>query len=166
MKKLLSVLMIFAMVFAFAACGGKEETETTAADNAATEAATNKDGEAVTPDDGLVETVEPKGTVIGSYDPGEIAFYWTVINKAGEEKLFTVYTSEANLGAALLKTGMIDGDMGDYGLTVKTVNGETHNYETEGYAWMIYVGDEQAQTGVDEIILKDGASYTFKVETF
>lgn len=158
--------MIFAMIFAFAACADKTETEATDAENAATEAATNSDGEAVTPDDGLVETVEPKGTVIGSYDPGEIAFYWTVINKAGEEKLFTVYTSEANLGPALFKTGMIDGDMGDYGLTVKTVNGETHNYETEGYAWMIYVGDEQAQTGVDEIVLENGATYTFKVETF
>ena len=161
MKKIIAVLSVFAVFLALTACGGKDNGEATKAPEKATQAV-----QTTLSEEELVETVEPKGTVIGSYDPGEIAFYWTVINKAGEEKLFTVYTSEANLGPALFKTGMIDGDMGDYGLTVKTVNGETHNYETEGYAWVIYVGDEQAQTGVDEIVLKNGATYTFKVETF
>lgn len=159
MKKIISVLMILTLIFAFAACGKNNggETKTTAPANATNSATTDGD---------IVETIEAKGTVIGSYDPGEIGIYVTIINKAQEEKLFTVYTDKTTLGPALKDKGLIDGEMGEYGLTVKTVNGETHNYETEGYAWMVYVGDKQAETGVDSITLENGASYTFKVETF
>lgn len=165
MKKLLSVLMIFATVLSFAACGGKAETETTAAENAV-QATTNKDGEAVTENEDLVETVEAKGTVIGSYDPGEIGIYVDVTNKAGETYNFTVYTDQTKLGPALISKSFIDGEESAEGYVLKTVNGETHNYETEGYAWKVYVEGEPAETTVDAIELKNGATYAFKVETF
>ncbi len=157
--------MIFATIFAFAACGGKDEAETTAAQNA-TQAATNKDGETVTPEDELVETIEPKGTVIGSYDPGETGFYVQIVNKAGETFDYTIYTEQTKLGPALLSKSFIDGEETDNGFVLKTVNGETHNYETEGYAWRVYVGEELSDKTVDAIELESGATYTFKVETY
>ena len=50
------------------------------------------------------------------------------------------------MGAALLKLGVIAGDDSEYGLYVKTVNGE------------------YAMTGVDATTLEAGATYAFRVE--
>ncbi len=164
MKKIISLLMIFAMVFAFAACGSKDEAETTAAKNA--DAQTTVNGEDAVSNEALVETIEPKGTVIGSYDPGETGFYVKIINKAGETFDYTIYTDQTKLGPALLSKSFIDGEETDNGFVLKTVNGETHNYETEGYAWRVYVGEELTDKTVDTINLENGATYTFKVETY
>lgn len=62
--------------------------------------------------------------------------------------------------------GIIAGEEGPYGLMIKSVLGTEHVYETTGYVWMIYVNGEQAQTGIDSIMIEDGATYTLKVETF
>lgn len=165
MKKLISVLAIFALVFAFAACSKKAETPiTTAAVNGEANADANAATEA--PSEGSTDLIEAKGAIIGSYDPGEIAFYVNVINKAGEDKIFTVYSEQTSLGSALLAKGLIDGDKDANGFALKTVNGETYNYETDGYAWITYVDGKKADTSIDSIELKNGATYTFKVETF
>lgn len=156
--------MIFATIFAFAACGGKDEAETTAAQNA--DSQTTASGEDAVSNEALVETIEPKGTVIGSYDPGETGFYVKIINKAGEAFDYTIYTDQTKLGPALLSKSFIDGEETDNGFVLKTVNGETHNYETEGYAWRVYVGEELSDKTVDAIDLESGATYTFKVETY
>lgn len=165
MKKIISVLAIFALVFAFAACGKKAETPvaTTAANAGADSQA---DAQTNEPTEGSTDLIEPKGAIIGSYDPGEIAFYVNVINKAGEERIFTVYSEQTNLADALKSKGLIDGVKGANGFEVKTVNGETQNYETQGYAWITYVDGKKTETSVDSIELKNGATYTFKVETF
>ena len=47
---------------------------------------------------------------------------------------------------------------------VKTVNGITADYDTDGTYWAFYVNGEYAMTGVDSTPVEDGAVYTFKVE--
>ena len=47
---------------------------------------------------------------------------------------------------------------------VKTVNGVTVDYDTDGKYWAFYIDDEYAMTGVDSTPITDGSSYTFKVE--
>ncbi len=47
---------------------------------------------------------------------------------------------------------------------VKTVNGITADYDTDGTYWAFYVNGEYAMTGVDSTPVEDGAVYAFKVE--
>ena len=68
------------------------------------------------------------------------------------------------VGAALLSLGLIAGEDSDYGLYVKTVNGVTVDYDTDGKYWAFYVDGEYAATGVDSTDITAGATYTFKAE--
>ena len=82
----------------------------------------------------------------------------------GKTVTFTVNTDEETVGAALLKLGVIAGDDSEYGLYVKTVNGETADYDTDGTYWGFYINGEYAMTGVDATTLEAGATYAFRVE--
>ena len=53
------------------------------------------------------------------------------------------------MGDALTELGLIEGEDSEYGLYVKTVNGITADYDTDGHYWAFYVDGEYAQTGVD-----------------
>ena len=69
------------------------------------------------------------------------------------------------MGEALLEEKLIDGEQGNYGLYIKTVNGILADYDVDGTYWGVYVNGESAVTGVDSIEVTEGATYTFKVET-
>ena len=101
------------------------------------------------------------GAVIGQ---GAVAFTVEVQGADGKTVTFTVNTDEETVGAALLKLGVIAGDDSEYGLYVKTVNGETADYDTDGTYWAFYVNGEYAMTGVDATTLEAGAIYAFRVE--
>ena len=58
----------------------------------------------------------------------------------------------------------VAGDDTEYGLYVKTVNGVTVDYDTDGKYWAFYVDGEYAATGVDSTDITAGATYTFKAE--
>ena len=77
---------------------------------------------------------------------------------------FTVQTNEKTVGEALQKLGVIDGEEGDYGLYIKTVNGTTADYNKDGVYWAFYVDGEYAMTGADMTDVVDGTVYTFRVE--
>ena len=85
-------------------------------------------------------------------------------NGDGNETAYEIHTDKATVGEALLELGLIDGEDGDYGLYVKTVNGVTVDYDTDGKYWAFYVDGEYAQTGVDSTEVTPGANYAFKVE--
>ena len=68
------------------------------------------------------------------------------------------------VGDALTELNLISGDEGDYGLYVKTVNGITADYDTDGSYWAFYVNNEYAQTGVDLTPITEGDYYSFKIE--
>ena len=131
MKKILTMLLIMTMAVSVIACGKKEEVSTET-------------------------TVYEDGAVIGE---GSKSFEFTVVNMAGEEATFEVKTDEDTVGAALLENNMIAGEDGDYGLYVKTVNGETVDYDKDGKYWAFYINGEYGMTGVDSTDIADGEHY-------
>ena len=100
-------------------------------------------------------------TVLGE---GATVFVFTVVDKEGVETAFEIHTEKEIVGEALLELELIAGEEGAYGLYVKTVNGITADYETDGTYWAFYVNGEYATSGVDTTTIKDGESYMFKVE--
>lgn len=95
----------------------------------------------------------------------EVSFTLLVVDKDGNETKFEITTDKATVGEALLEEKLIDGEQGDYGLYIKTVNGIVADYDVDGTYWGIYVNGEAAVTGVDAIEVTEGATYTLKVET-
>ena len=97
-------------------------------------------------------------------DTSEKTFTFTVVHADGTTKDFTITTTETILADALVNEGIIAGEDGPYGLYVKTVDGETLDYETDGKYWALYIDGQYAVTGVDSTEIKDGATYSFKAE--
>lgn len=82
----------------------------------------------------------------------------------GSTKTQAYETDAENLGEYLQQQGVIAGDDSEYGLYVKTVMGETLDYDTDGQWWAFYVNGELATSGVDSTQIEDGATYAFKAE--
>ena len=86
------------------------------------------------------------------------------VTAADKSIKLTVKTDEENLGAALLALGIVDGDMGDFGLYVKVVNGMTADYDVDASWWgfnkVLPDGTrETMMTGVDGVTIADGEAY-------
>ena len=141
-KKLMALLLAAVMLLALAACG-------------------QKGSDAGKDNGGKVELPVADGAAIGT---GATAIAVEVQGADGKSVTFTVNTDEETVGAALLKLGVIAGEDSDYGLYVKTVNGETADYEKDGAYWAFYVNGEYAMTGVDYTAPEAGTTYGFHVE--
>lgn len=102
-----------------------------------------------------------EATVIGE---GEFQFFFTVVDADGNETKFDVRTDKAKVGEALQELELISGEMGDYGLYVKTVNGITVDYDKDGKYWAFYINGEYGMNGVDLTDITNGTTYSFKVE--
>lgn len=98
-------------------------------------------------------------TVVGE---GETVFYFIAVDLDGVMTKYEVHTNETTVGAALIGLELISGDMGEYGLYVKTVNGVTLDWDTHGKYWALYIGEEYALTGVDQVEIVPGTTYTFQ----
>lgn len=131
LSALAAVLMLLACVLSLAAC--------------------NK-----VPADGLWENATYRRD--RSFGSGECTFDVTV--EVGEYSvIFTVKTDEKTLDKALLEHELVEGEYGQYGFTVYTVNGIEADWERDNAYWAIYIGDEYAMTGMSGIEVEDGASY-------
>ncbi len=95
---------------------------------------------------------------------GKTQFEFTVVDTSGKETKFQVSTDKTTVGAALLDAGLIAGEESTYGLYVKTVNGITLDYDTDGKYWAFYVNGEYAMNGVDTTDIVSGDVYSFKAE--
>lgn len=93
-----------------------------------------------------------------------VSYTFEVVDADGNVTTFDLATSEETVGAALLAEGLIAGDDSEYGLYVKTVNGITVDYDTDGKYWAFYIDGEYASTGVDSTPVTEGSTYSFKVE--
>lgn len=148
MKKLLALMLCIAMVAAVAVgmsgCAGKdaEGSETTTA--AANEKVTMTDGETL--------------------GEGSKSFTFTVVGTDGKEITVQIKTDKEMLGEALQELHLIEGEMGEYGLYVKTVNGETLDFDQDGKYWALYVDGEYALKSADLTEITEGAVYSFKAE--
>jgi predicted small lipoprotein YifL len=101
------------------------------------------------------------GATIGS---GKTEFTVEVKAKDAAPVAFTVKTDETTVGAALQNLGVIEGEKGDYGLYIKSVNGTTADYDKDGVYWAFYVDGEYAVASADLTDLTAGSTYTFSVE--
>lgn len=158
-KKIKSMLlcMMLAMAFTVAGCGSKAEGTADAQKNTET-AIVNTETIVETES---IETAEAQEIVLGD---GSVKFTFIVVDADGNETNFVVSTDKETVGDALLEQNLIEGEEGDYGLYVKTVNGITADYDTDQTYWAFYVNGEYASTGVDSTPVNEGDTYEFKVE--
>lgn len=97
-----------------------------------------------------------------SYTPmgeGAATFYLVVRDLDGTAASFEIHTDAETVGEALLALELIEGEVGDYGLYINSVNGITADWDTEQAYWAFYVNGEYAQTGVDTTPVMEGAAY-------
>ena len=94
----------------------------------------------------------------------EKTFTFVAVHADGTSKTFEITSKREMLGDALVDEGLIAGENGAYGLYVKTVDGETLDYDKDGKYWSLYIGDDYAMTGVDTTKIEDGVVYYFKAE--
>ena len=90
---------------------------------------------------------------------GSKTFTVTVVHKDGTEKEFTYSTDEEYLGAVLVAENLLQGDQGEYGLMIHTVDGEKADWNVDQSYWALYIGEEYAVTGVDTTPVNDGDSF-------
>lgn len=100
-------------------------------------------------------------TVLGQ---GEVQFIFTATGLDGTLCAYEIHTDKTVVGEALQELGLIDGEEGMYGLYVKTVCGETVDYDKDGKYWAFYIDGEMATSGVDMTEIIPGATYSFKAE--
>ena len=86
-------------------------------------------------------------------------FTLVIVHKDGVEKKMEMRSDAEFLGPVLQEKGIIEGDMGDYGLYIKKVDGEKAVYEEDNAYWAFYVGEEYAALGIDKTPIEDGATY-------
>lgn len=102
-----------------------------------------------------VQTATPLGE-------GATKFTFTVTDPDGKETAFEISTDKTVVGEALQELNLIQGEEGPYGLYVKTVNGITVDYDTDGMYWAFYINGEMAPSGVDMTEIKPDETYAFK----
>ena len=78
-----------------------------------------------------------------------------------EEKVivFTIHTDKETVGEALIEHSLISGDMGDFGMYIKAVNGITADYDIDQSYWAFYINGEYAMSGVDTTNIDETAKY-------
>lgn len=142
LKKVLSFLLCMALIAAMAlfatGCSGKKTAETV---------------------DGT--TVYADGDVVGE---GAKQFTLVIADKDGNEIRLEIHTDKDIVGEALLDNQVIAGEDSQYGLYVKTVNGITADFDTDGVYWAFYIDGEYAMTGVDATEITEGVTYSLRVE--
>ena len=75
----------------------------------------------------------------------------TVVHKDGSEKVFALETDALYLGE-----GIVEGEMGPYGLMISAVDGEVADWNVDQSYWAIFIGEDYATTGADQIPIYGG----------
>ena len=142
---ILCMVLIVAMALSTVGCNGSKDSGAASGDAGAQAGA----------------EVQREGGELGE---GSMEFALTVTDKDGNETQFQIHTDKKTVGEALQELNLIDGEEGEYGLFVKTVNGITADYDADGVYWAFYVNGEYAASGVDVTQITEGDSYALKVE--
>lgn len=146
MKKFLSALSIILCIgVLFCACNGENLSETT---NDETQPVnTTADAESV--------------TGLGN---GANHFSFEVLDAEGNTLSYHIHTDKSTVGEALFELGIIDGEQGDYGLYVKSVNGIVADYDTDGAYWAFYINGNYASQSADLTEINENDVYSFRYE--
>lgn len=83
----------------------------------------------------------------------------TVVHKDGSEKVFTCKTDAEYLGTVLVDENIVVGSYGEFGLYFDTADGETADYNVDGGWWQVFIGEESAMVGADQIPIADGDTF-------
>lgn len=110
------------------------------------------------------QTETTPNSAVKKVGEGNTTFDFTIVDADGKQTKFEVSTNKTIVGEALLELELIAGEEGAYGLYVKTVNGITLDYDTDGKYWAFYVNGTYATSGVDTTEIVAGDSYSFKAE--
>ena len=144
MKKLFSLLLALAMLCSLASVAFAASTEQS-------EILWDENEETILLENG------------GVYGQGETAFT-LVVSCLSETAAVTVNTDAKTVGEALAELSIVAGEESEWGLYVKTINGITADYDTDGTYWAFYIDGEYAMTGVDATEIDEEAIYSFAIE--
>ena len=86
---------------------------------------------------------------------GEKEIHIEVIHADKSENTFTYHTDAEYLAEVLLETGLAEGNSGEYGLFITTVDGETADSSKQQW-WCITKGGERVNSGADTLPVADG----------
>ena len=95
-------------------------------------------------------------------DDGTKTITVEVLHGDGSTKRFTYTTSAEYLGEVILAEGLVQGEEGEYGLYILTVDGEDAVYEDDGAYWALYQNGEYATSGADTTPIQDGDVFRFE----
>ena len=84
----------------------------------------------------------------------------TVVHGDGSAENFSYGTNAEYLGEVIMSEGLVEGETGEFGLMISTVDGETASWEENRSYWALFIGEEYAATGADGIVLTDGGEYS------
>ena len=87
----------------------------------------------------------------------------TVVNK-GSEKDFEINTDAEMLRGALDQVNLVQGEEGEFGLYIKTVDGYTADESAQEW-WCVTKGGEDVYTGVESTPIADGEQYEITLMT-
>jgi len=87
-----------------------------------------------------------------------------VVHGDGKKTYYTFKTDSENLRGALEEKQLIEGESSEYGLFVRTVDGETAD-EAKQQWWNITKGGKPIETGIDNVVIADGDSYELTLIT-
>ena len=95
-------------------------------------------------------------------DDGTKTITVEVLHGDGSTKSFTYTTTAEYLGEEILSEGLVQGEEGEYGLYILTVDGEDAVYEDDGAYWALYQNGEYATSGADTTPIQDGDVFRFE----
>lgn len=88
---------------------------------------------------------------------GGTGIYFYAVDKNNNAVEFLLHTDKTTLGAALTEFHIVSGENGLY----DTVNGVTADYAKDGAWWALYDGATMASCGADDLVIREGGSYSF-----
>ena len=88
------------------------------------------------------------------------------MDDTGAQTDYTLDTDAEYLLEALDAVADIDGEEGEYGYTLYTVNGVTADFNTGNAYWAIYVNGEYGSYGLSQQPVNDGDAFSIVYETY
>lgn len=98
----------------------------------------------------------------GIYGEGQTEVQFNVLALDGTKTEFLLKTDKETLFEALNEQELIDGEDSQYGFYVKTVNGTTLDFDSDGAYWALYINGEYAMTGVEATKIVNGTVYEMR----
>ena len=84
-----------------------------------------------------------------------------VVNSKEESKVYELKTDAEYLIEAMEEAEGLtfEGEEGEFGMSIMTVNGETADFNVDASYWAFYVNDEYCNYGVSEQPVEDGDAF-------